>query len=85
MRRFNTSGPNYPEEHYTIFRKDAIEQGRTLVYRKSYFTVWAPRQTGKSTWLRQLAVELEKEGTFHFNGVEVHTFLVIYDEVKDFD
>lgn len=62
MREFNTSGPNNPKYHYTIFRKNLVEAGKRLVYRKKYFTVWAPRQTGKSTWFRQLKGELEKEG-----------------------
>ena len=61
MREFNTSGPNNPKDHYTVIRTDAIEAGKQLVYKKKYFTVWAPRQTGKSTWFRQLAIELEKE------------------------
>lgn len=59
MCEFNTSGPNDPQYHYTIFRKDLVEAGKKLVYRKKYFTVWAPRQTGKSTWFRQLKDELE--------------------------
>ena len=29
---------------------------------RRYFTIWAPRQTGKSTYFVQLAEELEKEG-----------------------
>ena len=62
MREFNTSGPNDPAYHYTILRKDFIEKGKQLIYRKKYFTVWAPRQTGKSTWFLQLAEEMEKEG-----------------------
>ena len=61
MREFNTSEPNDPKYHYTIFRKNLVETGKQLVYRKKYFTVWAPRQTGKSTWFRQLKEELEKE------------------------
>lgn len=62
MREFNTSGPNDPAYHYTIIRKNFIEAGKQLIARKKYFTVWAPRQTGKSTWFRQLTVELEQEG-----------------------
>ena len=61
MREFNTSGPNNPEKHYTIFRTELVEAGKKLVKNKKYFTVWAPRQTGKSTWFKQLAGELEKE------------------------
>ncbi len=61
-RYFNTSGPNHVWEHYTLLRPDLIETGKDLVYRSRYFTIWAPRQTGKSTYFRLLAVELEKEG-----------------------
>jgi type II secretory pathway predicted ATPase ExeA len=61
-RYFNTSGPNIAKEHYTLFRKNLIEKGKDLVEKNRYFTIWAPRQTGKSTLFRQLAVELEKEG-----------------------
>ena len=62
MRYFNTSGPNIAAEHYTIKRTNLIEQGLDLVNKSRYFTIWAPRQTGKSTYFRQLAKELEKEG-----------------------
>jgi len=62
MRYFNTSGPNIPEEHYTLGRQNIINKGIDLVKRKRYFTIWAPRQTGKSTYFRLLAKELEKNG-----------------------
>ena len=62
MRYFNTSGPNIPEKHYTIFRTNLIEKGKKLVKDERYFTIWAPRQTGKSTYFRQLAEVLQKEG-----------------------
>ncbi|OQY02873.1 MAG: hypothetical protein B6I20_06285 [Bacteroidetes bacterium 4572_117] len=61
MRKFNTSGPNIPAKHYTIERVKLIKNGIDLVKDERYFTIWAPRQTGKSTYFRQLAVELEKE------------------------
>ena len=62
MRYFNTSGPNIIMKHYTLFRTELIEQGRNLVKDDRYFTIWAPRQTGKSTYFRLLATELEEEG-----------------------
>ena len=62
MRYFNTSGPNNPKKHYTIERYGLIAHGIKLVDDERYFTIWAPRQTGKSTYFRQLAVELEKKG-----------------------
>ncbi|MCP4137885.1 MAG: ATP-binding protein [bacterium] len=68
-RYFNTSGPNIPEEHYTIQRKKLILEGIELVKKKRYFTIWAPRQTGKSTYFRQLHKELHTIGykAVHFS------------------
>jgi hypothetical protein len=62
MRSFNTSGPNILREHYTLLRPDWIEVGKKLVYSSRYFTIWAPRQTGKSTYFRLLADNLREEG-----------------------
>jgi predicted AAA+ superfamily ATPase len=62
MRSFNTSGPNILEQHYTLPRLDLIEKGKELVHSDRYFTIWAPRQAGKSTYFRLLADALEAEG-----------------------
>jgi len=62
MRQFNTSGPNMPEKHYTLLRPELMETGMDLVHDNQYFTIWAPRQTGKSTYFILLAKTLEKEG-----------------------
>ncbi|MCX6584896.1 MAG: ATP-binding protein, partial [Candidatus Aminicenantes bacterium] len=59
---FNTSGPNIPEEHFTLTREQLIEKGIDLVKKRRYFTIWAPRQTGKSTYFRMLAKKLETIG-----------------------
>ncbi|MEY4937263.1 MAG: hypothetical protein RIS64_3622 [Bacteroidota bacterium] len=62
MRYFNTSGPNIIEQHYTLIRTDLIIEGMRKVRNDRYFTIWAPRQTGKSTYFRQLSDELMKDG-----------------------
>jgi len=62
MRFFNTSGPNNLNENYTIERKNLLEKGINLVKRNRYFTIWAPRQTGKSTFFALLAEKLTNEG-----------------------
>ena len=61
-RFFNTSGPCNPDKHYALFRKNLINQGIDFVKGERYFTIWAPRQTGKSTYFRLLKPELEKIG-----------------------
>jgi hypothetical protein len=58
-RYFNTSGPNNPKEHYTLQRPELIKAGIEKVEKSRYFTIWAPRQTGKSTYFRLLASALE--------------------------
>ncbi|MEA3444517.1 MAG: hypothetical protein U9R19_07295, partial [Bacteroidota bacterium] len=79
MKEFNTSGPNIQEQHYTIFRKDLIDKGVRLVEKSKYFTIWAPRQTGKSTYFRQLANELETRNykVTHVNLENYQTSTVI--------
>ncbi|MCS7036993.1 MAG: AAA-like domain-containing protein [Saprospiraceae bacterium] len=62
MREFNTSGPNIPERHYTIERRPQIAEGLRMVEQERYFTIWAPRQTGKSTYFLQLAGHLAAGG-----------------------
>ena len=60
--------------------------------RKRYFTIWAPRQTGKSTYFRLLANELEKNGykVAHINfesykNASLDSFLYcLISEIKEF-
>ncbi len=58
-RYFNTSGPNIPSQHYTLPRTELIKAGIKKVENERYFTIWAPRQTGKSTYFRLLAEALK--------------------------
>jgi hypothetical protein len=66
---FNTSGPNNPEKHYTLKREYLIKKGIQLVKDERYFTIWAPRQSGKSTYFRMLAEVLKDKGyeVLHIN------------------
>jgi hypothetical protein len=59
-RYFNTSGPNIPSKHYTLPRVELVEMGIKKVEDERYFTIWAPRQTGKSTYFRLLADALQQ-------------------------
>ncbi|MDX2302391.1 MAG: AAA-like domain-containing protein [Microscillaceae bacterium] len=62
MRRFNTSGPNIPSRHYTLMREKLVEKGLEMVHQERYFTIWAPRQTGKTTYFRLLSERLYEQG-----------------------
>jgi hypothetical protein len=62
MRFFNTSGPCDPEKHYTVLREALIEKGKALVAQGRYFTIFAPRQSGKTTYFQLLLRGLQHEG-----------------------
>ena len=64
MRRFHSYGPVDKDIHFSVPRTDIVKQylDQLIGHPEKgghYFTVWAPRQTGK-TWLtRQVVQEIE--------------------------
>lgn len=65
MRFFNTTGPCNPTDHYmlpALSRLDASDLDR-LIQQKSYFILYAPRQTGKTMAMLALACQLTNSGT----------------------
>ena len=63
-RTFNTAGPCLAEKHYMIPAGRRLAQIRDLIDRELYFAIHAPRQTGKTTLLRNLSRELTEEGAY---------------------
>ncbi len=64
MRYFNTSGPCDPEKHYTVMRKALLATGQAMVIGGKYFTIFAPRQSGKTTYFQLLIRQLAADRTF---------------------
>jgi len=66
MRRFSSYGPIDKDLHFYAPRKTLIDKGYTQLVGEDptkgshYFTVWAPRQTGK-TWIMQEVVDTVKQ------------------------
>ena len=62
-RFFNTTGLCNPERHYMVdpFR-NLYDDVLRLINNSQYFLIHAPRQTGKTTFLHQLAHRLNREG-----------------------
>jgi hypothetical protein len=63
-RFFNTAGPCRSEIHYTLSSRDRLPNIQKLIQQQSYFVLHAPRQTGKSTAMLELATELTDAGQF---------------------
>ncbi len=71
MRKFSSYGPIDTEMNYYAPRVELIEKayhnliGENPQKSGHYFTVWAPRQTGKTWLMQQILSRLRKDPRFH--------------------
>ncbi len=63
-RRFNTAGPSDPARHYMIPPLRRLGEAEELIDNGAYFTVHAPRQSGKTTTFLSLARALTEQGRY---------------------
>ena len=61
-RFFNTTGPCVAGKHYMLPPQDRVGKIERLIEREQYFVIHAPRQSGKTTFLRSLADEVNQDG-----------------------
>ncbi|HLP61731.1 MAG TPA: AAA-like domain-containing protein [Candidatus Deferrimicrobium sp.] len=61
---FNTSGLCKPEKHYMVNPLKRLLKVEQLIRNELYFTIHAPRQSGKTTYLYALAQKLNEEGKY---------------------
>ncbi|MFN8446387.1 MAG: AAA-like domain-containing protein [Caldilineaceae bacterium] len=61
MRYFNTHGPVNMAEHYVVLRQTLVDQLLTQIKQGKFFTIYAPRQMGKTTLLNNLESALRPE------------------------
>ena len=66
MRFFNTAGPCNPDFHYMLPATERLagENLQQLIAQQSYFILHAPRQTGKTTAMLELARQLTASGNY---------------------
>ena len=62
-KRFNTAGPCESARHYILPPLARLPAAQRLVDQGHYFVLHAPRQSGKTTFLRHFARELTAQGT----------------------
>ncbi len=71
-RFFNVTGLCNPQWHYMVDPLRGLSNTiLELIRNEYYFTIHAPRQTGKTTLLRSLSLQLNSSGKY----VAVHFFL----------
>jgi hypothetical protein len=84
-RFFNTAGPIKEDKHYNIPSLSRLDlQGiLTLIDQEKYFVLHAPRQTGKTSFLRALMTYLNKEGHYKCLHINVESAQAARENVKE--
>ncbi|MDR1408528.1 MAG: hypothetical protein LBJ23_10875, partial [Tannerella sp.] len=65
MRYFNTAGPCNRTEHYMIEASSRLHGVEKLIDMKQYFVIHAARQSGKTTYLKDLTQRLNAGGKYY--------------------
>lgn len=67
MKFFAIAGPVIPLEHYCVpfVQRFSEEKLLSLIEQKAYFVMHAPRQTGKTSLIMDIARQLNAGGRFH--------------------
>ena len=65
MKIFNVAGPCAKEDHYMIEASTRLKGVRELIDLKQYFVIHAARQSGKTTYLKDLTQRLNAEGKYY--------------------
>ena len=66
MRWFETRGPVYPEDNYVVARTEELSDFVSRLKKGRYVVLFAPRQTGKTTFFRNALSTLENERDTYF-------------------
>lgn len=66
MRRFGTQGRVYPERHYVVSRTEEIADFIDRIKDGRYIVLFAPRQTGKTTFFRFALDTLTATASLYF-------------------
>ena len=67
MRRFGTQGPVNPEQHYVVPRTAELAEFIKRVKEGRYIVIFAPRQTGKTTFFQRAVAALTAEELTYFS------------------
>ena len=91
MRCFETRGPVYPEDNYVVARTDELSDFVSRLEKGRYIVLFAPRQTGKTTFFRSALDMLTAEAYFPIqidfqasNNLEPSEFYEgIYEDIRE--
>ena len=79
IRYFNTAGPCNKEKHYMIEAASRLQGVEQLIDMEQYFVIHAARQSGKTTYLRDLTQRLNDGGKYYV----IYCSMESLDKIED--
>ena len=73
QRKFCVASPIVPSRHYFIAHRLDWNEIKSLIDDAEYFSLYAPRQSGKTTAIKELAKRLNKEGEYAALAINVES------------
>ncbi len=83
MKTFGTHGPVNPEDHYVVSRSEELADFINRVEQGRYIVIFAPRQTGKTTFFQWALDALTVDSTEKYFPVELN--FQIYEDYSASD
>ena len=81
-RKFNTAGPCNKEEHHMIDAASRLQGVEQLIDWEQYFVIHAARQSGKTTYLKDLTQRLNDSGKYYALYCSLESIQKITDPEK---
>lgn len=69
LKRFGTQGPVHPDRNYIVSRTQEINDYIGRVQEGRYIVVFAPRQTGKTTFFRWSLDKITSKDNSYLNDL----------------
>ena len=83
MRWFETRGPVYPEDNYVVARTEELADFVDRLEKGRYIVLFAPRQTGKTTFFQNSLEALENKEGLYFT-IQLNFEMYVDSDVTNF-
>ena len=79
-KRFNTTGPCVPEKHYMVPVLPRLPAVNEMLANENYFIFHAPRQSGKTTFIKALTEKINKDDISYAFSCSLATLRNVIDK-----
>jgi hypothetical protein len=85
IKEFNIAGPCSPLKHYMLPVLPRLPGVEKMIDKENYFILHAPRQSGKTTFIKTLANKINSDGNYYALYCSLASLQVVADTKKAID